>query len=261
MSGAKHRHAPTAVRSAGGTEGRARPPGDDAGILALLSEGEIGLKGRIAWSSNATFLVEVRAGSGHRSLAIYKPTKGERPLWDFPRGLWKREVAAYELARWFGWDMVPPTVGRADGPFGPGSLQYWVDAAEDEHYFTLLKEPRHLRALRRVAVFDLVANNADRKGGHCLLGPDGHIWAIDHGLCFHTEAKLRTVIWDFAGEPIEDDFLDALEPLAEGQVPDSVSRLLEAGELAALAGRARTLRRRRKYPAPTSQWPYPWPLL
>ncbi|MDA8301457.1 MAG: SCO1664 family protein [Actinomycetota bacterium] len=261
MSGAKHRHAPTEVRGLRGAGGGARTAGDDAGTLALLSEGKIELKGRIAWSSNATFLVEVRAGGGDRSLAIYKPTKGERPLWDFPRGLWKREVAAYELARWLGWDLVPPTVGRADGPFGPGSLQYWVDAVEDEHYFTLLDKPQHLRALRRVAVFDLVVNNADRKGGHCLLGPDGHIWAIDHGLCFHTDTKLRTVIWDFAGEQIEDNLLDALEPLAEGQVPDGVSRLLEAGELGALAGRARTLRRRRKYPAPTSQWPYPWPLL
>jgi uncharacterized repeat protein (TIGR03843 family) len=230
-------------------------------VLSLLSEGEIELKGRITWSSNATFLTEVRGPGGRSSLAIYKPAKGERPLSDFPRDLWKREVAAYELARWIGWDIVPPTVARPDGPLGPGSLQYWVDALEEEHYFTLLERPEHVAALRRVAAFDLVANNADRKGGHCLLDASGHVWAIDHGLCFHVETKLRTVIWDFAGEEISDDLLDELEPLATGDVASGVAQFLEAPEVAALERRARAVRRHGRYPTPTSRWPYPWPLV
>ena len=229
--------------------------------MSLLSRGEILLKGRIGWSSNATFLADVRGQNGARSLAIYKPAKGERPLSDFPRGLWKREVAAYELARWIGWDIVPPTVARPDGPLGPGSLQQWVDAYEEEHYFTLLERPEHLGALHKVATFDLVANNADRKAGHCLLDASGHVWAIDHGLCFHVETKLRTVIWDFAGEEIDAELLADLGPLAEGQLADNVAGLLEASEVTALTRRARAVRRRGKYPAPTSRWPYPWPLV
>ena len=233
----------------------------DRGPLELLSKGKIELKGRIPWSSNATFLVEVSAREAGQALAIYKPAKGERPLWDFPRGLWKREVAAYELSRWTGWDIVPPTVGRGDGPLGPGSLQHWVDALEEEHYFSLLEAPQHRAALKTVATFDVVANNADRKGGHCLLDEDGRVWAIDHGLCFHTEAKLRTVIWDFAGEEIDAGLLTALEPLARGEVPESVACLLDAREVKALAGRAKTLLRRGHFPAPNARWPYPWPLI
>lgn len=236
-------------------------PGRDDSVLSLLAEGEIDVQGRIAWSSNATFLTEVRCSDGRSSLAIYKPAKGERPLWDFPRGLWKREVAAYELAKWIGWDVVPPTVARPDGPLGPGSLQYWVDALEEEHYFTLLERPEHLAALRRVAAFDLVTNNADRKGGHCLLDGAGHVWAIDHGLCFHVEPKLRTVIWDFAGEEIGHELLDGLEPLATGQLASGIAQLLEAPEVTALARRARAVRRHGKYPEPKTRWPYPWPLV
>jgi uncharacterized repeat protein (TIGR03843 family) len=216
--------------------------------------------GRVPWSSNATFLVEVRAADSCLH-AIYKPTRGERPLWDFPRGLWRREVAAYELAHHLGWDLVPETVGRPDGPLGPGSLQRWVDANEEDHYFTLLERPEHQRALRTIAAFDLVANNADRKGGHVLAGPGGQIWAIDHGLCFHAQGKLRTVMWDFAGEKVPDELLDALAPLAAGDIPGSLDGLLDEGELAALVARARRLRKQRRYPAPTGRWPYPWPLV
>ncbi|MGH9106891.1 MAG: SCO1664 family protein [Acidimicrobiales bacterium] len=260
-------------------------------MLAVLSNGEVELKGRIPWSSNATFLAAVRArgpgtatggpvppayrdvppggpgrqpsapAAGQAMLAIYKPAKGERALWDFPRGLWQREVAAYELARWLGWDLVPPTVARGDGPLGRGSLQYFVDASLDEHYFTLVSSPEHHRALRRIATFDLVANNADRKGGHCLLDQDGHIWAIDNGLCFHVQPKLRTVIWDFAGERVDDDLLDSLGPLAGGTVPAALEGLLGADEIGALVARAVSLRRRRRYPGPASEFPYPWPLI
>lgn len=228
--------------------------------LQVLSQGEVVLAGRIPWSSNVTFLVEVRAREG-RVHAIYKPARGERPLWDFPRGLWRREVAAYELARHLGWDIVPETVGRADGPLGPGSLQRWVDASEEDHYFTMLEQARYQPALRMVAAFDLIANNADRKGGHVLAGAGGQLWAIDHGLCFHREGKLRTVMWDFAGEKIPDDLLDAIEPLASGEVPGTLEGLLDEGELAALVARAKRVRRQRRYPTPSGRWPYPWPLV
>src|SRR5581483_878650 len=135
------------------------------------------------WSSNGTFLVAV----GHEGVevaAIYKPGRAERPLWDFPDGLYRREVAAFALSEHLGWEFVPPTVHVPDGPLGPGSLQLFVDADFEQHYFTLLEEEHHHRALKRMATFDCLANNADRKGGHCLLDVDGRIWGIDHGLCF-----------------------------------------------------------------------------
>jgi len=246
------------------------PVTEDAGrILSVLSSGDIELKGRIPWSSNATFLVSVygappgegAAGPGEDLLAIYKPTSGERPLWDFPRGLWSREVAAYELCSFMGWDIVPPTTARSDGPLGPGSLQFCIDATPDEHFFTLVEDPRHHRALRRIAAFDLVANNADRKSGHCLLDKDGHIWAIDHGLCFHTDPKLRTVIWDFAGEKLDQDLLAPLELLAGAEVPAILESLLSEEEITAISARAKTALAHRRYPKPRGDFPYPWPLI
>lgn len=226
----------------------------------LLAHGDIALKGRIPWSSNATFLVEL-TGTTARALAIYKPALGERPLWDFARGLWRREVASYELARHLGWDLVPVTVARSDGPLGEGSLQLFVQAVPDEHYFTLVEKPPLHAQLRRVAVFDVVANNADRKSGHCLLTEEGHVWAIDNGLTFHTEAKLRTVIWEFAGEKVADELLAALGPLSEGQVPARLGELLGDDELRAMARRATALVRRGRFPKPTGEFPYPWPLI
>jgi uncharacterized repeat protein (TIGR03843 family) len=258
---------------------------DSEAVLRLLSSGEIELKGRLRWSSNATFLVAVHPPGGNKGakakphngparnvsedgaggspmLAIYKPTKGERPLWDFPRGLWKREVAAYELASALGWDdLVPPTAARLDAPLGPGSLQYCVDALVEEHYFSLLEEPGHHEALRRVAAFDLIANNADRKSGHCLLDRQGHIWAIDHGLCFHAEPKLRTVIWDFAGDKIEHELLACLEPLSRAQVPRTITSLLDDDEIAALSARAAEVLSVGRFPEPSGDFPYPWPLV
>jgi uncharacterized repeat protein (TIGR03843 family) len=261
-----------------------QPLEDSEAILAVLSHGDIELKGRLRWSSNATFLVAVRPrheskrgtaempagaktepspdGAARRPmLAIYKPTKGERPLWDFPRGLWKREVAAYELASALGWDIVPPTAVRLDAPLGPGSLQYCVDAMAEEHYFSLLDEPRHHDALRRIAAFDLIANNADRKSGHCLLDRQGHIWAIDNGLCFHVEPKLRTVIWDFAGDQIGHDLLSSLEPLSRAEVPGAITDLLEEEEIAAMSSRAAEVFALGKFPEPSGDFPYPWPLV
>ena len=137
------------------------------------------------WSSNGTYLVRV-CHDGQESRAVYKPVHGERPLWDFPPGLYLREVAAYELSEALGWGLVPETVVR-DGPLGTGSLQRFVPADFQQHYFTLLERPEQHDALKATCTFDLVANNADRKGGHCLLGEDGRLWSVDHGLCFHAD--------------------------------------------------------------------------
>ena len=164
--------------------------------LTLLTRGAVNIKGRMPWSSNATFLVEVVL-DGMAGLAVYKPQRGERPLWDFPRGLFKREIAAYLLSEALGWGVVPLTVPRDDGPYGAGSLQLFMDADFEQHYFTLVEDAAHHDRLQRICVFDLVANNADRKAVHCLRTGDGLVWAIDNGLTFHEEPKLRTVIWAF----------------------------------------------------------------
>jgi uncharacterized repeat protein (TIGR03843 family) len=218
------------------------------------------IQGRMPWSSNGTFLVTV-AGGGRELAAIYKPERGERPLWDFPGGLYRREVAAYELSVALGWEVVPATVAREDGPLGPGSLQRFVDADFEQHYFTLLEEEPHHRALRQMAVFDVLANNADRKGGHCLIDTDGHIWGIDHGLCFHEQNKLRTVIWDFADEPIDDEWMADVGRLGACGLPESLAHLLHDGEADALGQRIRKLLRTRRLPEPRSDRPYPWPLI
>jgi len=162
--------------------------------LTLLREGALTLVGLLPWSSNYTFLGQITRGD-ERLPVVYKPTRGERPLWDFRRGtLAGREVAAYEVSRALGWDFIPPTVLR-DGPHGVGSVQLFVTADQDAHFFTFHEDPAFRRVLQSLALFDVVVNNADRKGGHCLRVDIGRIVAIDHGLCFHVEPKLRTVIW------------------------------------------------------------------
>ena len=228
--------------------------------MELLSAGTIEIEGRMPWSSNNTFLVTVACGESQVP-AIYKPGRGERPLWDFPDGLYRREVAAYELAESLGWSFVPPTVEVDDGPFGPGSLQLFVDADFEQHYFTLLEEPAHHPKLKRMATFDVLANNADRKGGHCLVDSDGRIWGIDHGLCFHVQPKLRTVIWDFAGEPIESADLEDLERWAGSELSPRLTELLHPEEVRALQKRARRLLESGCLPEPRSDHPYPWPLV
>jgi uncharacterized repeat protein (TIGR03843 family) len=216
------------------------------------------------WSSNGTYLATVSAADTvepAEAVAIYKPGAAERRLWDFPDGLYRREVAAYELSEALGWGFVPPTVDREEGPLGPGSLQLFVDADFEQHYFTLLEEPVHHPELKRMATFDFLANNADRKGGHCLIDAEGRIWGIDHGLCFHVQSKLRTVIWDFAGEPVKDrDLADVDRLLADG-LPASLEKLLHPEECRALAKRARRLVEHRRLPEPRSDHPYPWPLV
>jgi hypothetical protein len=228
--------------------------------LDLLSSGELELLGLMPDASNYTFLAEVSDGGGS-ALAVYKPRRGEMPLWDFPDGtLCRREVAAYELSAGLGWPAVPPTVLR-EGPHGIGSVQLFVEANPNEHFFTL-RESR-LHDFLPVALFDAVANNADRKGGHCLLGTDGTIWAVDHGVCFGVEPKLRTVIWEFAGEripaPLLADISRVTGELSTGILGDRLADLLAPEEVEALAARGGTLARSGCFPLPSSERPYPWP--
>lgn len=229
--------------------------------MELLASGSVEIEGRMPWSSNGTFLVTVTAGD-RRVPAIYKPGRAERPLWDFPDGLFRREVAAFVLSDALGWNLVPPTaeVGE-DAPLGAGSLQLFVQADFEQHYFTLLEEPEHHRRLKRMAAFDVVANNADRKGGHCLVDADGVIWGIDHGLCFHVQHKLRTVIWDFVGEDLPGDDAADLTRLVDGGLPDRLGELLHPDECRALMARARRLLDSGRLPEPRTDHPYPWPLV
>ncbi len=194
--------------------------------------------------------------------AIYKPGRGERPLWDFGDNLWRREVAAYEVSATTGWDLVPETISRTDGPLGEGSLQRFVAADFEQHYFTLVADEAHHDRLRSICAFDVVVNNADRKSGHCLLDEDGTIWAIDHGLCFHREPKLRTVIWEFAGDPLPDSAVEALSRLTADGVGPALELLLDHAEIDAVTKRAKRLLGRGKLPEAPSGGPrYPWPLV
>jgi len=205
--------------------------------------------------------VSVDTGSDDPVGGVYKPGRGERSLWDFPDRLYQREVAAFALSEALGWGLVPPTVVREDGPLGEGSLQLFVDADFSQHYFTLFEEGGHEDVLRTVCAFDVVANNADRKSGHVLRGPDDKLWAIDHGLCFHHHTKLRTVIWEFAEEPVGDNLLEDLAAVATS-LPDQVERLLSGPEIAALQGRIDDLVDTATFPVPVGDHPpYPWPLV
>lgn len=230
-------------------------------VHEVLEAGTIDIEGRMPWSSNATFLVHV-CRNDERVTAVYKPHRGERPLWDFPSGLYQREVAAYELATALGWDLVPLTVRRGDdAPLGEGSLQRFVEADFEQHYFTLYEDEATHDQLRRICAFDLVANNTDRKSGHVLVDADGHLWAIDNGLSFHTEFKLRTVIWEFGGEPVPAPLLDDLTRLVEGELPDPLARLLDPFERDALRTRARALVDAGSFPTDPTGRRYPWPLV
>ena len=231
-----------------------------ASPLSLLSGGEVELQGRLPWSSNRTFLVTCR-DDDRDLLAVYKPHRGERPLWDFPGGLYRREVAAYELSRALGWNIVPETVIRTDAPLGIGSLQRFVAAEFSEHYFTLVEDPGHLDALKVIAAFDLLLNNADRKSGHCLLGLDGRIWAIDNGLSFHPEPKLRTVMWDFSGEALPDHLVADVDRVAK-DLPPGLDTLLGPEEVEGVRRRAMAVVASPRFPSPVPERrPYPWPLV
>jgi uncharacterized repeat protein (TIGR03843 family) len=232
---------------------------DDASVATVLRNGDLEVLGRMPWSSNATYLCEVHCGADVIR-AIYKPRRGERPLWDFPSGLDHREAAAYELSEALGWDLVPLTILR-EGPLGPGSVQRFVEADFEQHYFTLYEDEAHHDQLRAMCAFDLVGNNTDRKSGHCLLGLDGRIRGIDHGLMFHHEFKLRTVIWEFGGEPVPAPLLEAVDRLAEAELPDPLATLLDPFERDAVRARARALVRAGCFPIDDTGRRYPWPLV
>lgn len=227
--------------------------------LHVLTCGELEIEGRMPWSSNATFLVNIRCGESVAQ-GIYKPLRGERPLWDFEPGLHRREVAAYLLSETLHLDLVPPTVLR-DGPFGEGSVQWFVDVDHRQHYFTIHEERADLHdTLRAVAMFDLLANNTDRKSGHVLIDGDDHIWGIDHGLCFSADFKLRTVVWEFGGEPIDPTLIDVIRPITQ-RVPLEIATLLDDDEIAALQERAQWVTANPVFPVDQSGRRYPWPIV
>jgi uncharacterized repeat protein (TIGR03843 family) len=218
------------------------------------------------YSSNYVYLARLRAGDGQAFGAVYKPRRGESPLWDFPAGtLYQREAAAYQLSRLLEWPFVPPTVVR-DGPEGVGSLQLFIQHDQRSHFFEQRDDPELVPQLQRMAVFDFVANNADRKGGHCLLDEDRRIWGIDHGLCFHEQYKMRTVMWDWAEQPIAEEWLADLRRLRQrflgpGAEVDAFSKLLSAAELRAMLRRVGQLLERPLFPTPGPHRSYPWPLV
>lgn len=239
-----------------------RPPIATDRALSLLSEGNADLVGRMPDSSNATFLVDLHH-DGVDAQAIYKPLAGERPLWDFPDGLYQREVAAFVVSEALGWRLVPPTVVRDDLVHGIGSLQLFMPSHYREHYFSMREQgTEHDEVFRRICAFDVVINNTDRKSGHCLLGHEGRIWAIDHGVAFHHEFKLRTVIWDFAGDILADELCDDLFAFLDNAPPTELDELLSPLERDALCTRTSALATARRLPVDdTGGRRWPWPLV
>lgn len=234
---------------------------DRPDVLDVLRRAEAVEYEVIPTGSNWTYLLTLHDAEAGDGLAVYKPQKGEAPLWDFPYGsLYRHEVAAFELSRLLGWRLVPPTVAR-DGPGGIGAMQLFIDADLGENYFTLRDRQDELR---RMALFDVLANNADRRGGHCLRARDGHIWGIDHGLTFHPEWKLRTVIWDYYGEPIAEAALADLRRVhdliaaGDGDVV-AFRELLDEREWHAFRQRLRLLIEQPCYPPPGPHRSTPWP--
>ncbi len=214
---------------------------------------------RMPYSSNSTFLVSI-IDKGELVKAIYKPMRGEKPLWDFEPGLHRREVAAYRLAEAMGLHFVPPTILR-DGPQGEGSVQLLIEANPDEHYFAIFEERQELHdQFRAMCAFDIVANNTDRKSGHVLVDKDSRVWGIDHGLCFAQDFKIRTVIWEFGGEAIAESLLEKIEPLTQ-TVPLEVATLLNEQEVIAITERAKWLLDGARFPVDPSGRHYPWPLV
>ncbi|MEU5940151.1 SCO1664 family protein [Micromonospora sp. NPDC047548] len=269
------------------TSSELQPRQDGSAALRLLRDGELALEGRLVDASNTT-LRGILTLHGRTARCVYKPVRGERPLWDFPDGtLAGREVAAYLVSRATGWDLVPPTVLR-DGPFGPGSCQLWIDepadveplvgfvpagavpprwfpvaAARDDDGAAYALAHADDSRLARLAVLDAVLNNADRKGGHLLVGPDDCLYGVDHGVCFHVEEKLRTVLWGWAGRRLPPDAVEMLDALAgqvAGELGEELSAHLTVGEIAELAARIDRLREAGRYPQPPQDWPaMPWP--
>jgi len=218
---------------------------DDAKIIEILTSGQLTLHGMFLRGSNYTFLARVEK-NGERLEAVYKPARGEQPLWDFPaKSLGKREAAAYIVSDFLGWDLVPPTVYRKQkAPLGQGSLQFFFRHDPLVHFFTLPEDSRGKNA--SICTFDLVVNNADRKGGHVLLDEEGHTWCIDQGLCFHEQDKLRTVIWDLGGQPIPEPLLADIQRMEQnladnGEALTRLKPLLQPAEIGILRERCRRI--------------------
>jgi uncharacterized repeat protein (TIGR03843 family) len=245
----------------GPEEAAAAPELDEAGALELLAHGELEIVGQLVEASNATLYCMVTS-AGVSAACVHKPVAGERPLWDFPDGtLAGREVAAYAVSAASGWQVVPPTVLRA-GPFGPGMCQLWIDVDDSVDLVGLVRSPDE--RLRRIAVLDAVLNNADRKGGHLLPTTEGHIYGVDHGVCFSIEDKLRTVLWGWAGQPFTAEALEVLrrlrDELSGGGLEREVAGLLTPAEVAATRTRVERLLARGRHPEPNGIWPpVPWP--
>jgi hypothetical protein len=231
-----------------------------------LAAGELEVVGQLVDASNGSLLCRLTNGDAGESDSfhvIYKPRVGERPLWDFPEGtLSQREVAARVVADALGWQIVPPTVWRT-GPYGPGMVQQWIEVDSTVDPVSLIQSDHP--ALRRIAVFDAIINNADRKGGHLLPDPSGEVWGIDHGVTFAVEDKLRTVLWQWRGQPIPEPLLDDVRVWTEswqagGAWRERLQELLAPDELQALLARAQRLLAERTHPVPSPDWPaIPWP--
>ncbi|MGI8694237.1 MAG: SCO1664 family protein [Geodermatophilaceae bacterium] len=228
--------------------------------LELLRTGRIEVEGRLVDASNATLYCSLTA-EGVEAACVYKPVIGERPLWDFPDGtLAGREVSAYLVSEALGWEIVPPTVLR-DGPFGVGMVQLWVDGDAGVDLTRLVRAD--LPELRRMALFDAVVNNADRKGGHLIPMPDGRVYGVDHGVCFSVEDKLRTVLWRWAGDALTPDSVVALGRLGsdlDGSLGEQLGTHLTRREVRRTRLRVSTLIRSSRHPEPSGEWPaIPWP--
>lgn len=255
----------------GGSGAEETPGGGSAGVdprdaetaEAMLKHGRITVEGRLVAASNATLYCSLE-WEGLTAACVYKPVAGERPLWDFPDGtLAGREVAAYQVSKAMGWRVVPPTVHR-DGPYGPGMVQLWIETDESTDVVALSRanDP----AVRRMAVFDAVVNNADRKIGHLLPPGDGHVFGCDHGVCFSIEYKLRTVLWQWRGKRLTDEAVDGLSRLLRRldrpQLPGRLARLLTPAEIEATRRRIELMLKHRIHPYPPEDWPaIPWPPL
>jgi len=246
-----------------GDSGAAGDSGADAAALDLLARGSLEVEGRLVVASNATLYCTVR-DDGREAACVYKPVAGERPLWDFPAGsLAGREVSAYLVSSAAGWHLVPPTVFR-DGPFGPGMCQLWIESDETVDVIALARSNDH-PALRQMAVFDAVVNNADRKIGHLLPDRDGRLYGCDHGVCFGEDYKLRTVLWQWRGRSLPEPAIEALHRLrralaADGDLGTQLSRWLSPAEVEATQERVELLLQHRIHPFPPDDWPaVPWP--
>ena len=239
---------------------------DEADARPLLEEGEITGGHRMPWGSNYTFLVWIDAGPGKYLRAIYKPRDGERPLWDFPSGtLYQRERAAFLLSRLLGWPNIPLTLIR-DGPYGIGMFQNYVESDPDLTYFDMVKQDESFDELRKIMVFDFVANNADRKGGHCLVGSDERIWSIDHGLTFHPSFKLRTVMMEFWGREVPSGLVGDLAQLhrkldSRSADTSELRESLSDSEVKALIQRLRYILKDPVIPNFDPNYNIPWPFV